>query len=135
MEYSKRCDQAEEENNKRVREKHKDDPAWHSGFRTIDEICHWPLPQHGDTWGNWKYNAKTLALTYVPRNYDFDIEDSQQVGAKIFHVCAKTWMTAEDKGNLITALSDLIYGCWASDSIREQGLQNLRNSRRRKKAA
>lgn len=70
-----------------------------------------PRPEHGDTWGNWRYDAKKLVLTHIPQDYEIDLEDCS-TSAKtldwIFQMESKVWMTHEDKGNLLDALDDLI---------------------------
>ena len=70
-----------------------------------------PRPEHGDTWGNWRYDAKRLVLTHVPHNYEIDLQDcstSSKTLDWIFQMESKMWMTHEDKGNLLDALDDLI---------------------------
>ncbi len=96
-------------------------------------LAAYPAPKHGDTWGNWKYNAKTLALNYVPKNRDFDLEHGD-IFELVFHFCAKTWMSAEDAGNLIFALADLMYGDYPSESKQEQFIASANNKLRRRVA-
>lgn len=71
-----------------------------------------PLPQDGDTWGIWQYDAKTLVLfTREPYRYEIDLEacmSSAEVLDWIFQLAGKTWMNAEQLGNLIYALDDII---------------------------
>jgi len=96
-------------------------------------LAAYPKPQHGDTWGNWKYNAKTLALNYVPLNRDFDLE-APDIFKLIFHFCAKTWMSAKDAGNLIFALADLMYRDYPSAEKQEKFIAFAKRKTRRKVA-
>lgn len=132
MDYRKKCEQRSRRHYAALMKKkdREDDlPCF-----TLAEMCTFPDPKHGDTWGNWRYDARTLELIYVPRNYGFDLEDINILG-RIFHVCAKTWMSKEDAGNLIFALADLIYGEWANEKVQAEGLQRLRENRQRRRAA
>lgn len=70
-----------------------------------------PRPAHGDTWGNWRYDAKRMVLRHVPHNYQIDLLDcstSSKTLDWIFQMESKMWMTHKDKGNLLDALDDLI---------------------------
>jgi hypothetical protein len=70
-----------------------------------------PLPAHGDTWGNWQYNAKTMVLTHRPENYGIDLEEctsSAELSDKIFQLCNKVWMNPTEIGHMIQALNDLL---------------------------
>src|SRR5689334_18567187 len=71
-----------------------------------------PKPEHGDTWGNWRYHARLFVLTHVPEDYEIRLDEcstSAETLDWIFQVANKTWMTQEDKGNLIDALQDLLH--------------------------
>src|SRR5258707_10467220 len=55
-----------------------------------------PKPEHGDTWGNWRYDAKLLVLTHVPHDYEVNLEEcttSAETLDWIFQMESKTWMT------------------------------------------
>jgi hypothetical protein len=70
-----------------------------------------PKPESGDTWGNWRYNAKLLTLTHVAEHYEIRLDEcstSAQMLDWIFQLATKTWMTSEDIGDLIHALKDII---------------------------
>lgn len=86
---------------------------------TGSELINWefPAPQDGDTWGSWTYDAKRLALTYLDRrnknwSYEVDLEKCEiasEVLDWIAQLKGKTWITAEDIGNLVLALDDLLH--------------------------
>jgi hypothetical protein len=70
-----------------------------------------PIPQDGDTWGNWRFDAKTLILKNVQYNYQIDLEEcdtSANMLDWIFQLCGKTWMTPDDLGHLVQALDDVL---------------------------
>ena len=70
-----------------------------------------PVPQDGDTWGNWRFDAKTLILKNVQYNYQIDLEEcdtSANMLDSIFQLCGKTWMTPDDLGHLVQALDDVL---------------------------
>jgi hypothetical protein len=87
----------------------------HGNGMAIDaaELLRWdqPVPNDGDTWGNWQYNAKAMVLTYLPNDYQIDLEEcttSAQTLDRIIQLCKKTWMSITDIGNMIQALNDLL---------------------------
>jgi hypothetical protein len=70
-----------------------------------------PRPKHGDTWGNWQYDAKVMVLTYLPEDYEIDLEQcttSAKTMDRIFQLCNKTWLSAKDGGDMLQALNDLL---------------------------
>ncbi|MGB7307869.1 MAG: hypothetical protein WBC67_02280 [Candidatus Acidiferrales bacterium] len=73
-----------------------------------------PVPQHGDKWGDWEYDAKyhVLALDDADGNhYEINILDfgtSAGVLDWIFQVAGKTWVKPVQLGNLIKAIDDLV---------------------------
>ena len=70
-----------------------------------------PKPAQGDAWGNWRYNARLFVLTHVPQDYEIRLDECSTCAETldwIFQVASKTWMTHEDKGNLLDALHDIL---------------------------
>lgn len=70
-----------------------------------------PRPKHGDTWGNWQYDAKWMVLTFLPEDYEIDLEEcttSAQLLDWIFQISNKTWMTEKDRSDMLLALNDLL---------------------------
>jgi hypothetical protein len=85
---------------------------------------HFPKPQHGDTWGPWRFNARDLTLEFAHRGrpdyYYVDLEDltsSTGILDKIGHLCTKVWASPDVIGQFVAALWDLSGGyCeWARD--------------------
>ena len=82
-------------------------------FDNIPRIEDIPVKRN-TSWGRWRLKARTneLALTIggIPR-YWIDL-DSMQTSAQcldwIFQASQKAWMTNEDRGNLLLAISELI---------------------------
>jgi hypothetical protein len=70
-----------------------------------------PLPQQGDRWGDWEYDAKSLTLTYLREDYEVDVErctSSAPTLDVIFQVAEKGWSTSKMLGDLVQAVRDLI---------------------------
>ena len=68
-------------------------------------------PKHGDKCGNWQYDAKVTVLTYLPEDYEIDLEEcttSAETMDRIFQLCKKTWLSAKDSGDMLQALNDLL---------------------------
>ena len=134
MDYRKKMARIREQEHERLRVKYGAAPGQSFAYRLSDvNLAAYPDPKHGDTWGNWKYNAKTLALNYVPQNRDFDLERSNIFG-HVFHFCAKTWMSAEDAGNLIFALADLMYLDYPSEEKQAQFIAAVKGKSRKSAA-
>lgn len=87
--------------------------GWRREFMTIGELCAFdrPTPTHGDTWGNWRYDARTMVVRHRLWNYEVDLEScttSARTLDYIFQVASKTWATAKDLGDLVQAIDDLL---------------------------
>jgi hypothetical protein len=70
-----------------------------------------PKPLHGDTWGNWWYDQKNRVLEHRKERYYVILNEcgnSARVLDWIAQIKLKTWATAKDLGDLVTALDDLI---------------------------
>lgn len=70
-----------------------------------------PVPKHGDTWGDWEYDAKAMVLTYRPEDYEVDLQSCTSLAATadwIFQIAGKVWGTPEVLGNLAQAFQDLL---------------------------
>lgn len=70
-----------------------------------------PVPEHGNTWGGWEYNAKVRVLTYLPEDYEIDLEectDSAETMDRIFQIAGKGWGTPQVLGDLVQAIQDLL---------------------------
>lgn len=71
-----------------------------------------PRPTHGDTWGNWQFDANVMVLTFLPEDYEIALEEctsSAELSDRIFQLCNKTWMTPTDLGHMVQALDDLLH--------------------------
>jgi hypothetical protein len=72
------------------------------------------VPRHGDTWGDWKYDAEyfVLAVDDAERHhYEVNLREFKtSAGALdwIFQVAGKTWVTPVQLGDLIQAIDDII---------------------------
>lgn len=80
----------------------------------VDELPDYPAPQHGDTWGKWRYNAHNLTLEYGNgfNPYYLDLEECKNSAGLldwIFQVCNKSWMTTDERGHLLEAIDDLLH--------------------------
>ena len=121
MDYRKKCEQ--------LRKQH---DAGKPGIRSLGDLFISPDPEHGDTWRCWTYNAETLVLSYTPapgrgfmgNGYEVDLERPGLLPF-IFHVADKGWISVEDMGNLIFALSDLMFGGYASYEMQKDGIKRL----------
>lgn len=72
-----------------------------------------PKPKDGDTWGDWKYDAKTLVLVYRANTNEYPIDLERCVTASsvldwIGQLNEKTWASTECMGHLARALDDLL---------------------------
>lgn len=70
-----------------------------------------PVPQNGDTWGGWEYNAKFKVLTYLQEDYEIDLEQcttSAETLDRIFQIAGKVWGTTQVLGDLVQAIQDLL---------------------------
>ncbi len=69
---------------------------------------------HGDKWGNWTYDAETFVLSYSsPRRscYEVDLEEcttSKRVLDWINHIWWKTWLSDQDRADLVRAFQDIL---------------------------
>jgi hypothetical protein len=70
-----------------------------------------PVPLHGDTWGDWKFDGEFLVLHDADGNdYEINLLDfktSAGVLDWIFQMAGKTWVTPLQLGNLIQAIDDI----------------------------
>jgi hypothetical protein len=75
-------------------------------------------PSHGQRWGAWRLNLRTLELEYVSDAqsnsimYAIDLERCQtpaQLLDWIFQLHAKTWLSAKDAADLLAALDAVLY--------------------------
>ena len=71
-----------------------------------------PIPQHGDTWGRWKFNADDFTLEFIVDGgrYCVDLEKCNNSGQILDWLCQllhKNWTTAEDIGFLLMAIDDI----------------------------
>jgi hypothetical protein len=77
----------------------------------IDRLNEMPSPQHGDTWGNWWYDQKNKVLEHKTSRYYVILKqcvNSANVLDWIAQIKNKTWASAKDLGDLVTALDDLL---------------------------
>jgi len=72
------------------------------------------FPQHGHTWGNWKFDADTLTLNYAPKGhwqYEIDLErcaTSAQLLDWVFQIQGKGIFSPKDLADMLEALNDLL---------------------------
>ena len=75
-----------------------------------------PQAEDGDYWGRWVLDGKHLTLTEDSFPYGVPIDDCWELDGEarwLRHLSNKTWITAEDLGNLVLALNDLLgHGSW-----------------------
>jgi hypothetical protein len=73
-------------------------------------------PQDGDTWGRWRFDEKRRLLLIAPypgveNYYEVDLhhmEDTRVEIGWIHQISGKTWASAEDIGNLVWAIRDIL---------------------------
>jgi len=72
-----------------------------------------PKPLNGDTWGKWIFNAENRTIEYItPEHYYIDLDRCRSAAAVLdclAQVSMKTWCSAEDAGNLLRALDDILH--------------------------
>lgn len=76
---------------------------------TVSELA--DRPRRRTSWGNWKFVHSTLVLEYRHGRYYIDLEDcttSAKTMDWIFQVSKKTWMTPQDRSDLLEALEYLL---------------------------
>ena len=65
----------------------------------------------GKAWDNWSYNpSEPPSIDYTPYRYEIvlmRIANDGDLGAWLLHLVDKQWITAEDIGNLVLAITDL----------------------------
>ena len=72
-------------------------------------------PSHGDTWGKWRLDTNRRVMEFHPEGgswaYEFDLEESHDPCSLldfILEVNTKAWASAEDIGDFVEALNDLV---------------------------
>lgn len=86
------------------------------GILTSKELMEMYPPvklSHGDRWGNWAYNARTLVIENesCPGGYEIDLERCTTAGEVlnwIVHMSCKRWMEDKELGDLVKALHDIL---------------------------
>jgi len=77
----------------------------------IEGLDETPMPTHGDTWGNWWYDQKNRVLEHRTSHYYVILKqcgNSANVLDWIAQIKDKSWATAKDLGDLVTALDDIL---------------------------
>lgn len=67
-------------------------------------------PRHGDNWGRWTLNGKGAYWSLDIKHYYINLNGvttNAQMNDWIFQLAGKTWIMAEDLGNLIWAFDDI----------------------------
>jgi len=91
------------------------------GIISLAELSSWeyPRPQHGDSWGPWRYDAKFGSLDYINPEYGYTVNNPYSVklneietGADLLdwlnQINGKRWGDFITLGALYTAISDLL---------------------------
>jgi hypothetical protein len=79
------------------------------GADTLDALNSQP-PKHGDNWGRWKLNGHGDHWSLDLGSYWISLQNitsNAQMNDWIFQLASKTWVTAEDLGNLVLAFEDI----------------------------
>lgn len=71
-----------------------------------------PKPEYGDWWGDWQYKPNNTLNIKIEKcgNYEVDLESANtlaQCANWVFHMSAKSWLSAYNLGQLVLALSDI----------------------------
>jgi len=110
MKYKKRV---EESIKKQSEKKRKNHPDRYGDDQIIFQLDY-PKPEHGDTWGWWKYDAKRKVLILERKSghwYEISLELCRTRAGVInwlIQLKDKTWMTSANLGNLVMALDDIL---------------------------
>lgn len=89
-----------------------------AGFVSAKEILEreTPSPEDGDIWGRWVYRKAVRCLFIYPYEhvenfYDVDLDTCKTPRAVmdwLLQLSEKTWATADDIGNLLLAIHDIV---------------------------
>lgn len=77
-----------------------------------------PEPADGDTWGNWRFEQRTLTLQYQNADGYTDEIDLERITSNLELIIwmkdftGKVFMTPEDIGNFFLAVQDLTKVWW-----------------------
>jgi hypothetical protein len=115
MDYRKRVEQFEERWHEKRVEKYAHFPEkeqeMHRRIYSLDEAAPHVKPVHGDTWGRFTFDREVFVLRHTLYGREIDLEDctsSARAMDWIFQISNKTWMSTEDRGQLLEALQDLL---------------------------
>jgi hypothetical protein len=76
----------------------------------LDQLENHVSPRHGDYWGRWKLNGAGDRWSLDIQHYYIlldEIHTNAEMNDWIFQLAGKTWVTAEDLGNLVLAFEDI----------------------------
>ena len=79
-----------------------------------------PEPKDGDTWGNWRFEKRTLTLQYRNAEGYTDEIDLERMKSNLElliwmkDLSGKVYVTPEDLGNFFLAIQDLTKVWWES---------------------
>ena len=94
----------------RVKYMHREIGGIGSLSEMVDEVVNEQRPKHGDNWGRWKLNGYGGSWSVDLEGYCIrldDITSNAKMNDWIFQMAGKSWVTADDLGNLIYAFDDL----------------------------
>ena len=104
MEYKQRVEESAKKQSKNYPDRSGDKIFWQNI----------PKPEHGDTWGWWKYDAERKVLILERKSghwYEVNLEFCRTKTEAInwlLQLKDKTWITSTNLGNLIMALDDVL---------------------------
>lgn len=110
MKYKERVEESIKKQSEKKRKNHPDRYGDGQIFWRVDA----PKPEHGDTWGWWKYDAERKVLTLQRKSghwYEINLESCRtkaEVIDWLIQLKDKTWMTSANLGNLVMALDDIL---------------------------